>query len=67
MLEKRKIIAYQEMGVSRRKIATRLKRSHTAVNTFLKNYRQTGKVERKKRVVFWNKTNPKVDKKIVKN
>ena len=46
--EKGKIIAYKDCGLSNRKIAIKLGRSHTTIDNFLKKFETTGCYSRKK-------------------
>ena len=45
---KGKIVAYNDCGLSNRKIAFKLGRSHTTVANFLKKFKATGSYSRKK-------------------
>ena len=46
--EKGKIVAYKDCGLSNRKIAIKLGRSHTTVIKFLKKFEETSCYSRKK-------------------
>ena len=46
--EKGQIVAYHNIGLSNRKIAKELNKSHTSINTFLKQYLASGNVGRKR-------------------
>lgn len=45
-LEKGQIVAYNDCGWSGREIGKKIKKSHVAINSFLKKYKETGKYTR---------------------
>lgn len=64
--EKGKIIAYMDQKLSKKAIAQKLKRHRNTIHNFLREFKSSGKVKRKKRRGDKQKTSSVIDKKIVK-
>jgi transposase len=63
--EKGQIVAFSQSGVSNRLIASKINRSHTSINKFLKSYNNSGNYERKKGSGRKRKTSKVEDTKII--
>ena len=64
--EKGKIVAFSQCGMSNRLIASKLNRSHTAINKFFKHYNDNGNYQRKKGSGRKSKTTDSQDDEIIR-